>query len=139
MTVTCFCCLLVGLAVSEGAAAVNIETQVCSGINERMPVDSVSEFPSDVEQVFVWCKVTGAEDSTSIHLVWKWQGSEKARVELPVKSSSWRTWSSKKIWPTWTGQWDVEILDAQGDILKSVGFTITPPAAVPDSTAGEQK
>lgn len=126
----------VALVAGNATAAVNVETQVCSGVEERMPVDSMTSYSADVEKVFVWCKVTGAEDSTSIYLAWKWRGTELARVELPVKSTNWRTWSSKKMWPTWTGQWDVEILDAQGDILKSVGFTIGP-ATTPDSTGTE--
>ena len=101
-----------------------VETQMCTGVAERMPVDSVSDFPVGTEQVYLWCHVTGATDSTSITMVWSNEGEERATVEFPVKSPSWRTWGSKKLLSSWTGNWGVKILDSQGEILKAVNFTV---------------
>ncbi len=108
-----------------------VETQMCTGVAERMPVDSVSDFPAGTEQVFLWCHVTGATDSTSITMVWSNEGEERATVEFPVKSPSWRTWGSKKLLPSWTGNWEVKILDSQGEILKAVDFTVGEAKEVP--------
>jgi hypothetical protein len=38
--------------------------------------------------------------------------------------SPWRTWSSKTIPPEWSGEWSVEIRDASGAVLETVGFTV---------------
>ena len=106
-----------------------VETQLCTGVEDRMPVGAAESFPPDVENVFLWCKVTGATDSTSIQVAWYHGDKEMAAVELPVKSASWRTWSSKRILPEWTGDWTVRVLDAAGNGLKELSFTITPAAA----------
>jgi|GEM_PF-470553 len=103
-----------------------IETQLCAGIEERMPVGAAESFTPDVENVYLWCKVTGATDSTSIKVAWSHGDMEMATVELPVKSAFWRTWSSKRILPEWTGDWTVRVLDAAGNGLKELTFTIAP-------------
>jgi hypothetical protein len=45
-------------------------------------------------------------------------------VDLEIGGSPWRTWSSKAIPPEWSGDWSVEIRDADGAVLETVGFTI---------------
>jgi hypothetical protein len=47
-----------------------------------------------------------------------------SRIELPVRSSDWRTWSSKTIFPGSAGEWKVDVLDAEGALLKSVSFRL---------------
>ncbi|MBD3257987.1 DUF2914 domain-containing protein [candidate division GN15 bacterium] len=101
-----------------------VETQMCTGIEGRMPVGPTDTFSDGTEQVWLWMKVTGADDTTAITLVWSHEGEEKARHDLPVNSPSWRTWASKKLLPSWTGDWQVKILNPQGDILKAVDFTV---------------
>ena len=116
------------------AQTLDVETQMCSGIEDRMPVGPSDTFPIGLETVFLWCKVTGAQDTTSITLVWSHEGEEVARFDLPVKSPSWRTWGSKNLLPEWTGKWEVKILNPQGDILKAVNFTVTDDtSAVPEA------
>ena len=47
-----------------------------------------------------------------------------ARVVLPVRSADWRTWTSKRILPQWTGRWKVEILDSDENLLQTITFTV---------------
>ena len=109
----------------------SVEVAVCLNVEDRQPVNRAESFAPDVDRVFFWCKVTGAVDSTSIRHVWVYEGTEMVTVELPVKSAWWRTWSSKAILPSWTGNWEVRLLDAEGNILTSAAFTIEMPAAEP--------
>lgn len=102
----------------------NVETVLCRGIEERMPVGEDSIFAPDVDRVYLWTKLTGAMDTTVVWHAWIYNGTEMARVELPVRSSSFRTWSSKAILPKWLGNWEVRVLDGDGAILKSVLFKI---------------
>lgn len=115
-----------GLAQEEAAEKPNltIESELGTGVEERMPVGTADSFDADVEQVYCWCRVKGAADTTLVKHVWFYEGKEMASVELPVKSASWRTWSSKKILPEWTGQWTVKIIDAAGNELESNSFRI---------------
>ncbi|UCE23545.1 MAG: DUF2914 domain-containing protein [Candidatus Zixiibacteriota bacterium] len=105
-----------------------VETAVCAGVEDRQPVGEAESFGADVGQVFFWTKCVGAVDTTVIQHVWTREGETMATVDLPVRSSSWRTWSSKQILPSWTGDWEVRVLDADGNILKAVSFKIAPAA-----------
>lgn len=117
---------------AEPAETVAVEVQICSAIEERMPVDTVDVFPAGTKQVYAWCRVTGAVDSVSIWVDWYYGDELKGEVELPVKSSSWRTWSSKKLLPEWTGEWEVRVLDAERSVLRSVSFFVGK-KSVPDN------
>jgi hypothetical protein len=107
------------------ASSLTVEAQLCTDVQERMPVGAAESLGADIGKVCLWCKVMGAADTTLIKHVWSYQGKEMATVELPVRSSSWRTWSCKTMLPAWTGNWEVKVLDAQGAVLKSVAFTIS--------------
>jgi len=93
-------------------------------IEEREPVGETTAFPADVGQVSCYTKVLGATGETYIEHVWLREDVESARVRLPVRSPAWRTWSSKRIRPDWTGKWTVRIEDAEGRVLDTLKFTI---------------
>lgn len=97
---------------------------ICKDVVEREPVDSDTVFPSDTERVFCFTKIEGAQVPTKILHVWKYGEKEMATVKLDVNSSSWRTWSSKRILSSWTGSWTVDIKNEAGEILKTLEFEI---------------
>lgn len=109
---------------TEPADEVTVETAVCTGVEEREPVGEADVFPSDVNQVYLWSKVTGIQDTTMIKHVWYYKGEEITSVQLPVKSSSWRTYSYKTIPAEWSGDWVVKVVDASGNVLKAVPFKV---------------
>jgi hypothetical protein len=47
-----------------------------------------------------------------------------ARVDLPVRAASWRTWSSKKIPAHWAGEWKVVVVDESGAELGATSFLV---------------
>ena len=110
------------LDLPQGAPVVQIER--IRYLN-RSPVSlDVSFFPADVGRLFCFSRLEGMTPPTTITHVWHYNEHEMARVELPVAASSWRTWSSKKILPAWQGEWLVQVLDADGNELDSVSFTV---------------
>ncbi len=112
---------------SAGAQSISIQEMVfCRSIEEREPVDSDSLFTDTVGQVYCFTKVTGATDTTTIYHVWYHEDEEMARVELTVRSSPWRTWSSKQILKEWDGIWRVDILLPEGRLLRSKEFLVKP-------------
>ena len=107
------------------AAAPTVDGAILStGVRDHVPVDTLSAVPADVGRLFLWTRITGAEDSTSVLHVWHRGEEEVARVELPVRSPDWRTYSTKRILPSWTGPWRVEIRDAAGRVLQTVNFAV---------------
>ena len=121
-------CLLPGpAAFAQETSGVKVEEMVfCTAVQERSPSGADTAFASTVENVCCFVRVTGAVDTTSITHVWYYQDQEMARVELAVKASSWRTWSSKKILPEWQGLWRVDVLSPAGEVLRSGTFAIKP-------------
>jgi len=59
-----------------------------------------------------------------VYHVWYRDEQLMSRVELPVNSPDWRTWSAKRFLEEWPGQWHVEIQDADGNRLRKVDFQL---------------
>ena len=96
---------------------------VCTDVVEREPAGEASAFDSEVGRLFCFTEIRGQEGKTITH-AWIHEGTTRARVDLPVRSARWRTWSSKKISPGWKGQWQVKVLDADGIVLSTLDFVV---------------
>ena len=96
----------------------------CTGVKDRQPVGADTVFSNTVERIYCLTRVVGAKDTTSVTHVWYRGDKEMARVKLPVKSASWRTWSSKRIWEKWTGKWRVDVVGEGGEVVGSRGFVV---------------
>ena len=114
-----------GLAQEPSAMQVD-EMVFCTAIEERQPVGQDTVFNSDVERVYCYTKLSGADDTTTVSHIWYFKDDEVARVNLSVNANIWRTWSSKKLMQIWVGKWRVDIIAADGTVLKSAAFHIKP-------------
>ena len=107
------------------AQDLSIETiEIGTAVENREIIGADSTFAPYVENIFCLTKVTGAQDTTEIFHVWFYEDEEKARTPLSVRSSSFRTWSSKRILESWTGSWRVAIEDLDGNVLAEKSFKI---------------
>lgn len=97
---------------------------ICRGVVDRTPIGAGSVFPSSIERLYCFTRVVGAETDTAIVHNWYLNGKLNASVALPVKSASWRTWSSKKIDPDDSGDWMVEVVTEDGEALESILFFV---------------
>ncbi len=100
------------------------ESAISRDVVDRMPVGADTTFTSDVGRLYCWTRITGAEGETTVHHVWIHGDEERADLELRVGASPWRTWSNKAIVPEWTGDWRVEVRDADGNELETIRFTV---------------
>lgn len=121
--------LFLCLAVLWGSPVLGATLKVAQGtittqVANRAPVAALTSAAATVGKLFCFTRITGAKADTSITHVWYRNGKEMARIVLPVRSSNWRTWSSKRILPQWTGKWKVEVLDAKGNLLATIPFTL---------------
>lgn len=99
---------------------------VCKDVIDLEPVDAGTSFSATVGKLYCFTRITGAESPTQITHVWYFDGSERARVDLAVNSINWRTYSSKIIQEHEQGAWRVDVLDAEGNVLKTLEFQVTP-------------
>ncbi len=111
-------------AQSDQSPALTVETELCASVEERMPVGMNDNFSSDISQVCLWSRILGCTDTTVIKHVWFYQGDEVSAIELPVRSSAWRTYSCKTIPSGWSGDWVVKVIDAGGNVLKAIPFKV---------------
>ena len=121
------CLTLTAVAVAQQGRGLEIATAaICRNVVDWEPVDAGTSFEPTVGKLYCFTHVTGAQGATEIYHIWYFAESEKAVVTLQVNSASWRTNSSKSIQPREIGEWRVDVLGPDGDMLKSVHFEIKP-------------
>jgi hypothetical protein len=101
-----------------------LEAVACKSVENRNPVGAAEKFPTNVGRLYVFTKLTlnGTSESSVKH-IWKHNGKDLATVTLPVRGPQWRTYSSKTIDPSQTGDWTVDILNGSA-VVKTVAFRI---------------
>ncbi len=102
-----------------------VDQQICTSVVDRVPQGSDSTFQAGLEGLTCFTKVSQAEAPTTITHVWLHGDKEMARVPLNIGASSWRTWSTKKLQLHWTGEWTVEVRDAEDKLLSTRRFRVT--------------
>ena len=112
---------------ADPAGASVTEMVFCTSVQERQPTGEATSFGADIGSVTCFTKIIGAAVESSVTHAWYHGDQEMGRVELPVRSSMWRTWSAKTIPTGATGPWRVDVLSAAGDVLKSASFTVGEP------------
>ena len=100
------------------------EAVICRDVADREPVEPGTLFPADAGKLYCFTRVLGAEGEVTIHHVWYWNDRKMADVPLVVRSPRFRTYSSKRILPSWTGAWRVEITGPQGEPLATAAFDV---------------
>ena len=117
--------LFAALTFTDVQAQISIEQiEIGTGIENRTLIGSDSTFANNVNTLYCFTKVNGAESSPTLRHVWYYENEEKASVDLTIRTNSFRTWSSKKIWKTWTGEWKVDVVDENGEVLATKKFII---------------
>jgi hypothetical protein len=74
-----------------------------------------------VPQLALYSEVKGLTGQSIEHL-WYYEGKLMTRIKLPVKLDYWRTYSRKEFDTNQKGEWRVEILDPQQNLLFSHHF-----------------
>ncbi len=74
-----------------------------------------------IKQLALYSEVKGLNGQAIEHL-WYYEGKLMTRITLPVKLDYWRTYSRKEFDPSQKGEWRVEILDPQQNLLFSHHF-----------------
>ena len=97
--------------------------QFTSGIEEREPIDQVSFIGTEVDKIYFF---TDLRDMTGTVVTHKWihDGSVMAEVDFAVRGPRWRVWSSKELDPNLLGDWTVEVVTSDGEVLASETLTL---------------
>lgn len=104
------------LEVSDAVIAAGVENLVPQGVDKA--------FPPAVGTLYAFTRIQGSKGETLVIHKWFHGDQLKAEIKLPVRSKSWRTYSSKIILPEWTGDWKVEVTTEDGTVLVSLPFLV---------------
>ena len=122
--------IIMSSAVPGGFAQTtpSVVAQFTTGIEDREPVDQITFVKSGVEKVYFFTDLRGLNGQTIQHR-WVHAGEMKAAVFFEVRGPRWRVWSSKELLPDWIGDWTVEIVTSEGEVLAAETFTYSAPDA----------
>ena len=104
-----------------------IDSGISTDIIDHKPVGVAEVFSKDVGKLFCFTRIIGPyleEKGQHVVHVWYYKKTEKARITLPVRSSNWGTYSTKIIQPYETGDWHVDVLDPEGEVISVFQFFI---------------
>ena len=99
---------------------------ICADVVDREPVNAGNTFKASLGKLYCFTTITGAHSPTEISHVWYFGDTERAKVNLAINAYSWRTYSSKIIQMHEIGDWHVDVLGPEGELLKTIEFKITP-------------
>ena len=104
-----------------------IDSGICTDVVDHKAAGIGEVFKRDVGKLFCFTRVLGPyleEKGQHVVHVWYYGETERARITLPVRSSNWGTYSSKIIRPFETGDWHVDVLDPEGEVVGVFQFYI---------------
>ncbi|MDX2479548.1 MAG: DUF2914 domain-containing protein [Desulfuromusa sp.] len=113
---------IVSISFAQAADLSVADGTITSAIENQMPVDRIESYRADFGKLYCFTQIVGAQEDTVVTHVWYYQDSELARVTLPVRSSNWRTYSSKRFLPQWAGKWVVVVLDEEQNEIATIPF-----------------
>lgn len=121
-------------AEAEGSVA---RAAFTTGIADREPMDHLTRVTNDVRELDFFTDLRDLEGHTVVHR-WLYHGKVMAEVPFEVKGPRWRVHSSKRLDPSWTGDWTVSVV-ADGKELSSESFTYTGAAAPPEPAPAQAR
>jgi hypothetical protein len=122
---------------AEESGLVLEDIAICTAVEDRQPTGVGTVFPDDLDKIYCFTKIGGAEDTTYVTHVWCFGDKEIIKVNLPIKSVSWRTWSSKMV-DMGLGKGYVEIVSEDGTVLGKAEFEIQAAGEETEETEAEE-
>lgn len=107
------------------AAVEVIKASICTGIEDRMPVNVGVGFAWKTPKVYVWSLLGAADPPAKVHHIYYHDNKMISDVVLKVGSANWRTWSLQTLGEErFRGPWRVDITSADGQVLRRLHFEV---------------
>lgn len=87
-----------------------------TSIVDGKPADDQRAFENTVDTIYFYTILEGLKGQTVTHR-WKYAGHTISNADISVTDDPFRTWSSNKLEPNWTGFWTVEVLDSNSKVI----------------------
>ena len=101
------------------------EIMICRGIYKRNPIKPGYKFINNVDSLFCYTKISNSGPKQEIKHVWFFEDEEISSVIYNIKTSyNYRSWSKKTIYPKQIGNWRVDVVARNGDIIGTRNFSV---------------
>lgn len=118
-----FLVLLTIPTLSEAARVRVREMAVTTRIVKGKPIDSVHRISRrSVRVLYCYSRGIAEEGTDRLKHVWRLNGRVVETVEFPLAGSHFAISSSRKVSPSDVGEWRVDLMTADGTIVRSVTF-----------------
>ena len=120
----CTSMLVVNAQAETGVLRSVFTTEVLN----KEPVSELQKISTDTTRVYFFTEINGLNGHTITHR-WEYNGEVLAEVSFEIAANRWRTWSSKNMLASWTGKWQVSVLDEGGNMIEQNSFDYVVPEA----------
>ena len=101
------------------------EIMICRDIYKRNPVKPGIDFINTVDTLFCYTKISNSGLKQQVRHVWFYKNKEITTVKYNIKPSfNYRSWSRKKIMKNQIGEWRVDVIDNNDELLGSINFNV---------------
>ncbi len=101
------------------------EIMICRDIYKRNPVKPGIDFINTVDTLFCYTKISNSGLKQQVRHVWFFNNKEMTTVKYNIKPSfNYRSWSRKKIMKNQIGEWRVDVVDSNNELLGSINFNV---------------
>ena len=101
------------------------EIMICRDIYKRNPVKPGINFINTVDTLFCYTKISNSGLKQQVRHVWFYNNKEITTVKYNIKPSfNYRSWSRKKIMKNQIGEWRVDVVDSNNELLGSINFNV---------------
>ncbi|XPF95754.1 DUF2914 domain-containing protein [Colwellia sp. RE-S-Sl-9] len=99
--------------------------QLTSNILSREPSDNIQHLSlQEQNKLYFFTEIHGKNNQKIYHR-WIFKKKRLAEITLNISNEQWRTYSSKNFDETMVGQWEVQVVDQNDNILKTVMFEVS--------------
>lgn len=109
-------------AAQPKSTGVVARAQFTSEIQDREPVDKVSNLINDKSRIYYFSEIKDASNQKVTHR-WEYNGKVMSETSFDIGSNRWRVFSNKTLDPSQTGEWKVSVVDEAGSTLGTNTFT----------------
>ena len=102
-----------------------VQAVMCEGLRSLVPLNEAATFSIEREEVFCFLDFDPVPEKTSIRISWFWRDERRLNRKFTLYSPRWSTLDSMQLRDADKGPWRVEVKDAEGNILKTLRFSIT--------------
>jgi hypothetical protein len=112
------------LTAPQSAGLVLGESTVCENVQNGIPEQAAVAFSVGLKRVYCYTAFNTVAEKTFAYHNWYLRDNLKASVKLTLRPPRWSTYSSIQLHDSDKGPWRVEITDEEGNILKTLRFSV---------------